>query len=248
VGWWKFDECSGAVANDSSGNDLTGTISPGSTGGTNDAVGTCSSGDSTEMWNNGTTGKWNASLDFDGDSSPSTDTDYVNIPENDLLDFSNDFSASAWIYRDTENTNDVIVAKDNDFATGTDDGYFMAIIGSTDLPRFGISESGNVCSTTGSVVINTPGWHHILGIFTASDGNPSAASIYVDGKLSGTNSSCFMVPANIPNGLDFRIGSESDGGNPFDGKIDDVRIYNYALTQQQINNVYNDGAAVRFGP
>jgi len=38
------------------------------------------------------------------------------------------------------------------------------------------------------------------------------------------------------------------GGNYFDGTIDDVRIYNYALTPIQIDNVYNEGSAVRFGP
>ncbi|KKU90523.1 MAG: hypothetical protein UY22_C0054G0004, partial [Candidatus Amesbacteria bacterium GW2011_GWC1_48_10] len=64
VGWWKFDECAGATANDSSGNGNNGTIYPVSVG--NTAVGTCSSGTSTEMWNDGTTGKRNASLGFDG--------------------------------------------------------------------------------------------------------------------------------------------------------------------------------------
>jgi len=34
----------------------------------------------------------------------------------------------------------------------------------------------------------------------------------------------------------------------FSGQIDDVRIYNYALTKQQIQQVFNQGSAVRFGP
>ena len=32
------------------------------------------------------------------------------------------------------------------------------------------------------------------------------------------------------------------------GKLDDVCIYNYGLTVQQIKTLYNEGSAVRFGP
>lgn len=31
----------------------------------------------------------------------------------------------------------------------------------------------------------------------------------------------------------------------FNGQMDDVRVYNYALTKQQIQQVYNQGAAKR---
>jgi hypothetical protein len=34
----------------------------------------------------------------------------------------------------------------------------------------------------------------------------------------------------------------------FKGQIDDVRIYNYALTPDQIKTLYNGGGALRFGP
>ncbi len=34
----------------------------------------------------------------------------------------------------------------------------------------------------------------------------------------------------------------------YNGQMDDVRVYNYALTQAQIRTVYNENAAIRFGP
>jgi hypothetical protein len=34
----------------------------------------------------------------------------------------------------------------------------------------------------------------------------------------------------------------------FNGQIDDVRIYNYALTSYQVKTLYNENSAVRFGP
>jgi len=41
---------------------------------------------------------------------------------------------------------------------------------------------------------------------------------------------------------------ESTGikGSYFNGSIDDVKIWNYALTEEQVKNEYN-GGAVRFG-
>jgi hypothetical protein len=36
--------------------------------------------------------------------------------------------------------------------------------------------------------------------------------------------------------------------NFFNGKIDDVRVYNYALTATQVRTLLNDNSAVRFGP
>jgi hypothetical protein len=34
----------------------------------------------------------------------------------------------------------------------------------------------------------------------------------------------------------------------FTGNLDDVRVYNYALTAPQVQTLYNENAAVRFGP
>jgi hypothetical protein len=65
VGWWKLDGCSGTTAYDASGNSYNGTISIGATG-SNTGAGNCNSGNTAEAWNNGTTGKLNSSLDFDG--------------------------------------------------------------------------------------------------------------------------------------------------------------------------------------
>ena len=67
IGLWKFDECQGAVAHDSSGfgNDGTINLSTGGSQTTAIGMGTCTSNASTP-WFNGTNGKFNSSLNFDG--------------------------------------------------------------------------------------------------------------------------------------------------------------------------------------
>ena len=91
-------------------------------------------------------------------------------------------------------------------------------------------------------------WHHIVGVY---DGGTAVTDleIYVDGVHSDTASisqGTYVAMENKSNPL--TIGwAPVFGGSNFDGLIDDVRIYNYALTPLQIRTEYNQGA-VRFGP
>ncbi|KKS54543.1 MAG: hypothetical protein UV21_C0006G0001, partial [candidate division WWE3 bacterium GW2011_GWD2_42_34] len=63
--WWKLDDCQGLVAQDSGVNNFDGTITIGASL-SNTSEGSCSSGQSSQAWNNGTSGMINSSLHFDG--------------------------------------------------------------------------------------------------------------------------------------------------------------------------------------
>ena len=65
IGWWKMDECQGNIAYDMSGVGNTGMITIGASG-SNISVGTCSSAAANTAWYNGASGKYSASLNFDG--------------------------------------------------------------------------------------------------------------------------------------------------------------------------------------
>jgi len=53
---------------------------------------------------------------------------------------------------------------------------------------------------------------------------------------------------NLTPTFDWYIGYNERNNSNFNGLIDDVKIFNYALTANQVKTVYNEGAAVRFGP
>jgi hypothetical protein len=222
VGWWELDENQtgdGQTVYDASGNGNNGTTE-GGTGNLDCTV----------------TGKRNTACDFDGGD------DYINItyPSSGTLDFSNDFSVSAWVYRDTADTHHTIVAKKAHPSTG--DGYILSLYDDNTV-YFQTSDGSNSCSDTTYSTLSSSSWHHIVGVYTANDGSPSNIKIYVDGKLSSNSpNGCYMTPSDIPNTNNVRIGAETDAGNPFDGKIDEVKIFNYALTEQQIKNDYSQGA------
>lgn len=70
--------------------------------------------------------------------------------------------------------------------------------------------------------------------------------LYVNGALAGTNTRTgTLTSANTTN---VNIGQHAAGSQFWGGQIDDVRIYNYALTQKQVGLVVNDNTAFYLGP
>ena len=226
VGWWKFDECSGNTAhssNTSYSSSLDGTITIGASG-TQTSAGTCSSGTSTEAWNNGASGKFNSSLNFDG-----TD-DQVSLPT--TLGTFSVASVTGWFKNSSAGT---IISALN--------GYCGDQIIYSDSNAFGQLCFSNGTYKTVYSGVNTLDnlWHHGVTTF---DG--TYVRFYLDGRLVGTSGT---VTAGVTTHFteNNKIGSYLGSSSYFTGQIDDVRVYNYALTAAQVKTLFNDGA-VRFGP
>lgn len=79
-------------------------------------------------------------------------------------------------------------------------------------------------------------WYHVVWIFKPG----VSVSIYIDGQLQYQNTvgvpTTINSSGNVP--LSFGYGTD-DYNNPFNGKIDDIGIWNRALTLDEINNLYN---------
>lgn len=232
LGWWQFDECTGAVANDASGNGNSGTITP-NTSGTNTSVGNCSSGNGDEMWDNGTTGAFNASLHFDGTN------DYVDMgdPSSGKLDFgTNPFSIAVWAKTSSSGLQ-TIVSKVN---TSTNNGFSLRLDTSSVYPEI-ILDDDTGSRAIATTAINDGEWHHI-----AATRNGTSLKIYVDGKLEAEDS--ISAALDVSGAESLNIGRrEVSAGGYFSGQIDDVRLYNYELTAEQIGIIMNEGGGSRFG-
>jgi hypothetical protein len=220
VGWWKLDEGEGDKAYDSSGNGNVGTLT------------------TMDPPNDWVTGKFGKALDFDGND------DWVDVNVGSKLQLGNNVSESAWVYP-TENGNSAgadIGGKgysasppygsyglefynNNQFALGT---------GATDN-----SYDALKTLTTGYTLNR---WYHVVGTY---DG--TTKKIYIDGVLNNSSNYSKNIAYNT---TDFSIGAwanEPSGNNNWKGLIDDVRVYNYALTAEQVKQVMNEGSVVRFG-
>ena len=237
VAWWKMDECQGTTIHDSSGNSNTGTLTVGATG-SQTSAGTCTTVNTATAWYNGRTGKYNYSLNFDG-----TD-DVVRIPETASTDFgatTDSFTVSAWGKTTASYSNAAyLVAKDDQVGAYT----FALYLNISGKAGFAIYDGTNNPFLFGSTALNDGNWHHLVGVRdVASD----SLILYVDGKQ--VNSTTDTTTATVATNDDVSIGNggTSYTSRGFNGQVDDVKIFNYALTAAQVKALYNNGA-VNFAP
>jgi hypothetical protein len=234
VAWWKFDECQGTTAYDSSGNGNSGTITIGATI-PQTTTGTCTTPtDGSGAWYNGHEGKFNSSLKFDGAD------DYITSSANWSNKFSNGITLSAWVkFPNTTNYWRSITIEN---AANTEYDVWIQAQISSGVVQFGSGGAGHY--KNGSTNVSDNSWHHIVGV---TDYTSGGTKIYVDGKEDGGTVSGTPSYTATKGPLD--IGKLMAGGSPYyaNGQIDDVRVYNYALTDEQIKTLYNSGT-VNYSP
>ncbi|HNT30420.1 MAG TPA: LamG domain-containing protein, partial [bacterium] len=245
IGWWKLDECSGTVAHDASGFANDGTITIGGTG-DNTSAGTCT-GASGQAWFAGATGKRNASLDFDG-----TD-DYVDMSSSvATFEGLNEGTISGWFktsntafmplfsISDKDATSDVVYISLGNTTGSYSDESMAFIVHRTNITVLAMYVRHGETYYADNV------WHHFA--ITTGDGNNR---IMIDGVLQeityNVGSASTNEFSNIDNADTMRIGNRDNSGIDYyhDGLIDELKIYNYALTEEQARVDYNYGT-VRF--
>lgn len=145
----------------------------------------------------------------------------------------NDASWSAWI-NTTDTSSQFIVS------TSTNEQNYK-LLGDTFSNKFKVvvRKSSTVYVGESTTDINDGNWHHIAASYDNSTG---AVKGYVDGSeeisftTGGSSSGTFSV-------FDFCIGANKQGStvyNPLDGKIDQVRIYDKALSSTEVSSLYED--------
>ena len=210
VGYWKLDETSGTTAADSSGNGNNGTWN-------SDDSPTSIKSDS---------GKIGTAISLDGTG------DYVDIGTDSSLDISGDLTLSAWVYISSYSANNrfYVVGKNGD---STHRGYLLYV--QNDGTVNGVSYISNTQTLTSKSGITTGSWHHI--VYTRKSGEQI---VYLDGTAgtptTATGTFDTISGYNGAIGGGWNTNAMDDGTS--DGKIDDVRIYNRALSADEITTLY----------
>lgn len=215
VGYWSFDEGSGTKAEDFSPDGTnTGTLT------------------NSPTWVDGKVGK---ALSFDGTNQ------YVTMGNtNDIS--TGDFTIAFWMNPDNVSQMRHMVSKREN------GGYYRQYQVSTGYVQNGFPVNGKQVSffghdgsnhqsirTTNDVIDGA--WHHVTVTRTSS-----GILIYIDGvSVSVTIEHAGISSENFTNSANFNIGYDN-GSNYYKGLLDEVRVYNRALSGTEITNLYQTSA------
>ena len=215
--WWEFDEGSEITAYDSAG-DNDGTLN----------------GDAN--WVSGWMGSY--ALDFDGDG------DYVEIPDDNSLTPSDEITIALWLYnKGGQNAGlwKYASCPDQPSSPGNSRAYAFRTEDTTDAIRFVVFETVSLNDGIDSVgTVGRDEWHHIAATFDNGE-----AALYIDGQF---DSSATLSVSSIMNDAQPLIigGAWEYCGDTFtsglNGMVDDVRIYNIALSDSDIEQLYQLGS------
>ncbi|MDP8231026.1 MAG: LamG domain-containing protein [Candidatus Gorgyraea atricola] len=211
VGWWRMDEGTGGTTADESGNGNTATLYPQSTG-TNTTT--------AQMWDQ--TGKIGPDcLEFDGTN------DYVSIPRITALDGDELWTFSFWIKPTFDDGWEYYA-----YQTNTDGNRQFAIrliSGNNDQLSVELNMTGGNSLTSNDGQIQESVWQMITVVRDSNNFRLYYNGIEVDDRDSYSMGSGTSA---------FELGRGVGGGLYAPGLIDDVRIYDYARTAEQIYNDY----------
>jgi hypothetical protein len=171
-------------------------------------------------WTGDTPDNTGTALSFDGDGA------WVRVPDHDSLRLTDELTLSAWVKESVSHTYAKIISR----RLGS---YFYFLGVDNGRPYGGIGD-GTVFEVTGkSLLMSLEHWNHLAFAY-----NDAQDRMYM--HFAGTERPS-TVTQNLPptNGIDVSIGADSQGSsNFFIGTIDDVAVYDAALSSAAIRQLY----------
>jgi len=210
VGWWQFDDGSGAVAGDSSGYGNDGDLR----------------GD--PQW---VAGYSNSALAFDGVD------DYVEVPHSEALTVDNEVTVMAWINAER--------------LSGPGGAAWQGILAKSNSPRsyslyttpagpLHFSTAGQ--GSTSTLPVLTDEWVHVTAMVIGG-----MHRYYINGEFAGEGAADIVLPGDADDDP-VVIGDSPEADREFLGLIDDVRIYNCALSEGEVVQIMRGNLAWAWNP
>jgi uncharacterized protein len=215
IGHWKFDDAAGTTAIDSSGN-----------GRDLDQV------QAAGGWI--VAGKIGGAYNLPRFSADATESDALN------LDGTGTVTLSAWVASRTGTNYEGIAGFEGTGSAG--DIYSLKMDNSdginwTVLPSHGPAPSSDTLANYAAAT--TDGWVHVVGVFEQGVGS----TLYVNGAVAATAAAGSPIPDKTPPSF-FRVGVYYNNGYQFTGSIDDVQLYNEALSAADVGSLFNNPGSV----
>ncbi len=176
----------------------------------------------------------------------SAQSEHVSIASNSNLNITGStVSLATWVKADSLADSNLIL-KGTTSTASTDLKYGIRIRNSGRVMMHIGQGGGNTLYCTTVNRLDTSSWHHIVATYDRDafvDVNNSGIKIYIDG-VSQSLSTCTAVgvPTIGHNAADvIEIGRYPSGIQYFDGRLDEVAVWNSALTAAEATAIYNNG-------
>lgn len=218
VGYWKMDDpgvdTEGEVITDSSGSGNSGVLYG------NNGVGDNGSGVNCTV-----PGKYGTACELDGVD------DYINAPIPSVLSGASAFSVSFWAKQSAYSWVQPALALRT---SSTGDANNLFILYPYDMVDGNGSRiwfnGGNIIDINGTSIPSNQ-WNHFVYVQrSASDGE-----LFVNGTSVAVNS----IPKTLPAVANLTIGSWDGTSQFYNGQLDEIRLYNRALSSSEILDLYN---------
>jgi len=168
--------------------------------------------------------------------------DYVQVGNVLSFDRLDPFSLSCWI-KTTNTAYNGIITKINPSSPWTGWQLFL------NTGKIWFSLMNRAAAPTNQAYIYSVGtvnngqWRHIVATYNGNS-NVSGMKLYVDGVIvSHTVYENSLTASSLSSGV-LRVGGRSDNFMPFQGSLDEARIYNHELSQLEVTALYNE----QYGP
>ncbi|NCC23337.1 MAG: LamG domain-containing protein, partial [Alphaproteobacteria bacterium] len=229
VGWWKLDESAGTTAYDSSGNNLHATMQ-----------GTMSASE----WLP-TGGAIDGAVNLRNETGA-----YISAGTASALRLTSEGSWGAWVRFDSFMADSVghgIVCNARSLlAQPIQNGYclYQSTVSPWNRLKAVVITTNGVFGKTGDIFLNAGEWYHLFATYDGAE-----LKLYVNGAFDGSNalaSGDIIWSGPSP---DFSIGGsyapELTGYLSIDGRVDDVRVYDRALTALEVRQIFKETAGER---
>ncbi|MHA7646514.1 LamG-like jellyroll fold domain-containing protein [Nitrosopumilus sp. S4] len=172
-------------------------------------------------------GKIGQAFDFNGSTHIVTADDPFDFADN------HPFTLSMWYKTSVTGQNDLLIGK----IDSSGNGYQLFLKSDNQLRfRLGSGSSFAILDTVG-VILRDNQFHHVAITYDGS-GSASGVNFYIDGTIAPTKIISNKPIGNTANNEALVIGNQrSNTSFYFTGQMDDIRVYDFELTEDQVDNI-----------
>ncbi|HAV63464.1 MAG TPA: hypothetical protein DCY13_13990, partial [Verrucomicrobiales bacterium] len=153
--------------------------------------------------------------------------DHLSVPTSAAVNPTQAMSLEAWVFAENLNASQIGIAGTWDDLAGANRTYLLWVQGGR--LEFLVNTAAGFSRAAAPAVFPTGRWVHVAGTYDGAD-----IRLYIDGELVATVAASGLISTNNRSFFIGRVDGGSNGSDFFPGRIDEVRLWNRALSATEV--------------